>query len=179
MTAVTTHARRTLRSDEHWNHNTHYHRLLLRAAPPPWGSVLDVGCGEGLLTRRVAPFAGRVVGIDPDDGALEDARRSAPANATYVPGDVLSTALDGPFDLVTCVAVLHHMDLRVGLERLRDLTAPGGKLVVVGLARPASPVDLVAGGGGAGSRAREGNKYESESGYGEQSLVDVVSIIKI
>jgi len=36
----------------------------------------------------------------------------------------------------------HHLDAREGLRRLRDLVAPGGVLVVVGLARPDFPRDL-------------------------------------
>lgn len=38
------------------------------------------------------------------------------------------------FDLITCVATLHHMPLIPALERMRDLLAPGGQIRVVGLA---------------------------------------------
>ncbi len=47
----------------------------------------------------------------------------------------------GSFDLVTAVAVLHHLPLRAGLTRLRDLVVPGGMLVVVGLYRADGLVD--------------------------------------
>src|SRR5262249_29436685 len=46
------------------------------------------------------------------------------------------------FDLVSAVASLHHMDARAGLIRLRSLVAPGGVLVVIGLARPDLPKDI-------------------------------------
>lgn len=133
--------------DPFWNHNTHYHRLVPRVAPPPWHRVLDVGCGEGLLTRRLAPGAsGEVVGVDV---SLEQVRRAEAAadspRLRYVAGDVLAADLGAPFDLVTCIATLHHLPLRAGLERLRALTAPGGTLVVVGLANPSSPGDLAMG----------------------------------
>ncbi|KQR16417.1 class I SAM-dependent methyltransferase [Cellulomonas sp. Leaf334] len=39
-------------SDRRWNHNTHYHPLTLRLAGSA-SSALDVGCGEGLLTRKL------------------------------------------------------------------------------------------------------------------------------
>ena len=129
-----------LRTTECWNHNTHYHRHLPRWAPPPWGRVLDVGCGEGLLTRRMAPFAREVVGVDADETMIDRARELAPA-LTYVRGDALTADVGGPFDLVTCVAALHHLGLSPGLERLRDLVAPGGALVGVGLARPGTARD--------------------------------------
>lgn len=142
MTADARAARRALRTRECWNHNTHYHRHLARWAPPPWGHVLDVGCGEGLLTRRLAPFAASVVGIDADAAMVARARELSPG-PTYVHGDVLTADVGGPFDLVTCVATLHHLPLEAGLRRLADLTAPGGTLVVVGLARAAGPLDLL------------------------------------
>ena len=70
---------------------------------------------------------------------------SQDAHLAYVHGDVLTTALDGPYDVVTCFAALHHMDLRRGLTRLRELTAPGGTLLLVGLARPSTPSDWLIG----------------------------------
>ena len=132
--------RRTFRTAECWNHNTHYHRMLPRWAPPPWGRVLDVGCGEGLLTRRIAPFAREVVGVDADAAMIDRARELAPG-VTYVHGDALQVPSGDPFDLVTCFMALHHLGPEPGLRRLRELVAPGGTLVVVGGARPTTPLD--------------------------------------
>lgn len=123
-----------------WNHNTHYHRALPRWAPPPWGRVLDVGCGEGLLTRRLAPFAASVTGVDADGAMVARARELAP-ELTYVHGDALTADVGGPFDLVTCFAALHHLGLEPGLRRLRGLVAPGGTLVVLGMAHGTAPAD--------------------------------------
>lgn len=137
----------TLRTGEQWNHNTHYHRLIPRLVAPPYGRVLDVGCGEGLLTRRLAPFAAHVTGIDQSAAMVTAARAAAQdTHLVYVHGDVLATGVDGPYDLVTCFATLHHMDLRRGLTRLRELTAPGGTLLVVGLARRSTLGDSLIGG---------------------------------
>ncbi len=129
--------------DPFWNHSTHYHRLVPRVAPPPWTRVLDVGCGEGLLTRRLAPLTtDEVVGVDVSADAVRRAEAQADSpRLRYVCGDVLEVDVDGPYDLVTCVAMLHHVPLRAGLERLHELTAPGGTLVVVGLANPSAPAD--------------------------------------
>lgn len=135
--------------DGPWNHNTHYHRLIPRVAPPPYRRVLDVGCGEGLLTRRLAEHADHVVGIDTSAPMVTRARAEATARdldqVEYLHGDALTTRLGDPFDLVTCVATLHHLDLEAGLARLGELTAPGGTLVVVGLANPSSAGDFVMG----------------------------------
>lgn len=143
---MTTSAVDALRTTDQWNHNTHYHRLIPRLAPPPWGTVLDVGCGDGLLTRRLAPFADRVTGVDVSPAMVDRCRALADApHLRYVEGDVLTTDVGGPFDLVTCVATLHHTDLRAGLTRLAELTAPGGVLFVVGLANPSSASDWLMG----------------------------------
>lgn len=39
------------------------------------------------------------------------------------------------FDFIASVASLHHMDVAAALVRMRSLLRPGGRLVVIGLAR--------------------------------------------
>ncbi len=83
--------------------------LFRRAAP---ASLLDVGCGEGVLTHEWAQrLEGRVVGIDLDDPRLhaqwED--RTAP-NLRYavMKAENLPFA-DGEFDVATAIEVLEHV----------------------------------------------------------------------
>jgi SAM-dependent methyltransferase len=129
----------------YWNHNTHYHPLALRHVRAGT-RALDVGSGEGLLTRRVVGAgAAGATGLDTDPAETARATQAAAGDERlhYVTGDVLTAPLDEHgYDLVTCVATLHHLDLDAGLRRLRALTAPGGHAVVVGLARAGSPTDL-------------------------------------
>ncbi len=84
--------------------------LFAQAAP---ASVLDVGCGEGVLTEqwadRIAP--GRIVGIDLEDSKLsaEWAGRRRP-NLTFAAMEVEHLAFaDGEFELVAATEVLEHV----------------------------------------------------------------------
>jgi 2-polyprenyl-3-methyl-5-hydroxy-6-metoxy-1,4-benzoquinol methylase len=83
---------------------------MLRLAQP--ASILDVGCGEGVLTEQWARnVPGRVVGVDLDDPKLhaEWERRSRP-NLEFVTGvaDELPYS-DGEFDAATAMEVLEHV----------------------------------------------------------------------
>ncbi len=127
-----------------WNHNVHYHPLVLAAVPPGCRTALDVGCGEGMLTRRLRAVVPSVTGIDPDGPSIELARTpSDGAGIEYVRADVLAHPFEpGSFDMVASIAVLHHVDTAAGLSRMRELLRPGGVLAVVGIPRRRLPHDL-------------------------------------
>jgi len=136
---------RAVAEHERWNHNIHYHPVVLAGVPSGARRALHVGCGEGLLTRRLRAVVPQVTGIDLDPASIDLAReQDDPAHPIdYVLGDVLTYPFaPGSFEVVTSVATLHHMDAAAGLDRLRELLCPGGTLVVVGLARPDLPADL-------------------------------------
>ncbi|MGC3994180.1 MAG: class I SAM-dependent methyltransferase [Propionicimonas sp.] len=124
-----------------WNHNLHYHRLVLDAVPAGAHSALDVGTGDGLLAKDLHRVVPAVTAIDLDADVLERARTEDPG-VRWVHGDALTHPFPGPFDVVASIAVLHHFaDPADALARMADLTAPGGLLAVIGLARSATPVD--------------------------------------
>jgi len=135
-----------------WNHNLHHHGLLLAAVPEGCEHALDVGCGEGVLARRLAARVPHVTAIDRDAPTLALARaQDGSSGVRYVLGDVMAYDFGAAasFDYVVAVAVLHHLDPATGLARLASLVAPGGRLAVLGLTRPRWPHDLprwVAGG---------------------------------
>jgi SAM-dependent methyltransferase len=83
--------------------------LFVRADPQ---SLLDVGCGEGVLTHKWAQrIPGRVVGIDLDDPALhaEWASRQAP-NLQYMVNKAENLPFaDDEFEVATAIEVLEHV----------------------------------------------------------------------
>ena len=83
---------------------------LLAAAAPR--SILDVGCGEGVLTHQWAEhLEGRVVGIDLDDPAIQaewDKRRAPNLEYRVMKAENLPFD-DGEFELAAAIEVLEHV----------------------------------------------------------------------
>jgi 2-polyprenyl-3-methyl-5-hydroxy-6-metoxy-1,4-benzoquinol methylase len=127
-----------------WNHNTHYQRLILRALPSPCHNALDVGCGVGLLTRRLSDHAEAVTGIDRHGHSIAEARaqNNAPT-ITYLLDDFMTHPFElESFDAITSVAAFHHMPIPEALARMRMLLRPGGTLALVEIAQSRFPQDL-------------------------------------
>ncbi|MFC7326460.1 class I SAM-dependent methyltransferase [Marinactinospora rubrisoli] len=131
----------------YWNTNVARHPDILREVPKGCGDALDVGCGDGLLARKLAARARTVTGIDisPEMIALARASAAGHPGLTFIEGDFRTAGLPtGGYDFVCSVATIHHMDFEAALTRMRELLRPGGTLVVVGLARPATPGEWAA-----------------------------------
>lgn len=133
---------------DYWNHNVAFHRRIVRDAALRGGNALDVGCGDGLLLAHLATVCRCVVGLDPDVQVVARARRRLEQNpqAEVLLDDVMDPDLPqriGTFETVSCVATLHHLPLEPAMARLSELVAPGGRLIVVGLAANGSLWDWV------------------------------------
>jgi SAM-dependent methyltransferase len=128
-----------------WDHNAYYHRLLLRYLPRPCERVLDVGCGAGELSARMAGRAGHVDALDRSPVMIEAARRAVPANVTCILGDVMRDPLPaGHYDAIVSDTALHHMPLDGVLPRLAAALRPGGVLAAVALPRIDLPREAAA-----------------------------------
>jgi len=91
-------------------------------------SVLEVGCGTGLLLERIARFAERCSGVDLSPGMLEKARARGlevrEASATDLPFE------DDSFDVVCSFKVLPHVrEIRSALREMMRVVRPGGTMV--------------------------------------------------
>jgi SAM-dependent methyltransferase len=114
------------------------------------GRLLDVGCGPGILTVRLAPLFEEAVGVDPDTDMLGEGRRAAEdngvANVRWVQAlaEDLPGAAPGPYRLVTFGQSFHWTDEQRVAETVYEMLEPGGMLALIvhtvgGRPRPPSP----------------------------------------
>lgn len=122
-----------------WSHNDHFHSWILANLPDQRGSALDVGCGRGGLLAALSPRFTAVHGTDRDGAMRGQAATRCAGLANVIIHD--GTWVDGPVDLVTMVAVLHHLDIADALERVCSILEPGGRFLAVGLAPPQGVTD--------------------------------------
>jgi demethylmenaquinone methyltransferase / 2-methoxy-6-polyprenyl-1,4-benzoquinol methylase len=118
---------------------------LHRAGLQPGMHVLDVGTGTGLLAREIVHLlgsSGRVVGLDPSWNMMAAGRREL--NLRFVQG--LAERLpfpDSRFDFVTMGYALRHVpDLDQAFLEYRRVLKPGGRVLLLEIARPASRLGL-------------------------------------
>ena len=106
---------------------------------PDEGRILDIGCGFGLFAAYFGQTqpSRRIVGVDPNEKRIAMARRVCEhlglEGHSFVAGDARDAPLTGPFAGAYVLDVMHHVpahDQLPLLERLRDLMAPRGVLVV-------------------------------------------------
>ncbi|CAB4904415.1 class I SAM-dependent methyltransferase [Rhodococcus sp. NPDC080181] len=127
-----------------WSHNDYFHSWILANLPSRRREAVDVGCGRGGLVHSLAPYFDHVTGVDIDS----DMRRrtglacSDVTNVTVSERQLDSWA-DESVDLITMIAVLHHLDIDDTLRQVERVLAPNGRLLVVGMAAPRSPRDLL------------------------------------
>jgi ubiquinone/menaquinone biosynthesis C-methylase UbiE len=133
-------------SADYWNHNVHYQPVILGAVPPGCVAAIDVGCGDGMLARKLAARCGTVTGIDRDEPmiALARERGQALANVTFLAGDFLDYPFEAEsFGFACANTALHHMDFAAALAKMARILRPGGRLAVVGLGDNGSPADWI------------------------------------
>lgn len=108
----------------------------LEAHPPVDRSVLDYGCGSGILAMVAKKLGARdVIGIDIDPQAIEAARDNTTRNQCevryYVPDDFAESGHEHAFDVV--VANILANPLKLMAPMLSARVKPGGQLVLSGI----------------------------------------------
>jgi SAM-dependent methyltransferase len=73
-------------------------------------SVLELGCGEGHLTRAIFSQARSVVGVDISDVAIARAKSLNLPNARFESADFLQTSFEG-YDVIAAIECVHYLSL--------------------------------------------------------------------
>ena len=119
--------------------------LLAGLLAPRPGAVLDLGCGPGIVARRLVDLGEHVERVDALDASpamLAEGQRLPNGDhprLRWILGRAEDAPLQPPYALVTAAASLHWMDWEVVLPRLDDVLAPNGVLVIVGDANRPAP----------------------------------------
>lgn len=146
-----------------WDANPDVHRAsdgalqailaAIPGLPSQKARVLEIGCGTGLLSLRLAPYVSSILAIDAAEGMIdaltqklarpesEGAREKIqplcvmledPEDKRLPPAD--ASHPDGPrekYDLITSHLVLHHIeDLRAVLRTMHGCLRPGGEVAL-------------------------------------------------
>lgn len=94
--------------------------------------VLEIGCGTGELTERLAATEAEIVATDLDENFLQLARsRVNFPNVKFraAAGETLEDFSDGTFDVVCGLSILHHLDIDAALKNIHRVLKPGGAAV--------------------------------------------------
>jgi ubiquinone/menaquinone biosynthesis C-methylase UbiE len=119
-------------------------REQLQSFAQPRGDerALDAGTGAGTLALALAPLVREVVGVDIVPELLARAREGAPANVTFVEGDVTALPFEsGSFDLACSRRTIHHVARpELAVAELARVTVSGGRIFVDDQIAPVDPL---------------------------------------
>ena len=117
---------RTIKKHVEWIHN-----FVLDEKP---SRILDLGCGPGLYSARLAALGHATVGIDFGPASIEYAVKHAHANCSYTLGDIRTTDFGSGHDLVMLIFgefnVFKLEDAKLILSKAYVALNPGGKLLL-------------------------------------------------
>ena len=130
-----------------WLIETLARRFKAHGPPLEGRTILDIGCGAGLLSEPLSRLGARVTGLDPAPAAIAAARAHAEATGaelSYRVGAVEELAAEGAkFDAVLAMEVVEHVaDVPAFVATAASLVAPGGILCFSTLNRTAKSFAL-------------------------------------
>lgn len=107
---------------------------VLRMFDKAGGSVLDVGCGTGVIVDELLELGCKYTGVDPAEQMIENARKlhEGKDNADFAVGSAeVINYPDESFDAVICMGVLERVgDYEKALSEMVRVLKPGGTLMV-------------------------------------------------
>jgi SAM-dependent methyltransferase len=133
-------------SKNDWTHNNHYDSFLLRHIPQSSSlDALEIGCGTGSFTRRLAQRFRRVLAIDLSPRMIEVAKEQSGQyhNIDFQVADVMPAELPSQqFGCIASIATLHHLPFEPILYKMKEALKTNGVLLVLDLFKAASLADF-------------------------------------
>jgi len=119
--------------------SAHSNEALARHAHPEGARVLDVGCGFGDSTQRIARSVGprgEAIGVDCAENfvkaATQEAVRASVGNASFFQADVQMDDLRGPYDFAfSRFGTMFFMLPGAAMRNIRKTLKPGGELTMI------------------------------------------------
>lgn len=109
-----------------WQHGE---SLLAFLKPQPGERILDLGCGTGQLTAKIAEMGAEVLGIDADRGMIAEAKANYPT-LQFMVADVRDFQVDKPYAAIFSNAALHWVQPpELAIQCMYRALAPGGRFV--------------------------------------------------
>lgn len=108
-------------------------RFLHNLLGPNAGKVLEIGCGDGRLTKDISPFSSSVFALDPDPASLKKARRLQGNGISLIlgSGDHVPLADRSVDTVVFSLSLHHHPDPVYALSQARRVLREGGRILVM------------------------------------------------
>lgn len=109
-------------------------KYILDKTPLKGQTVVDIGCGGGILSEAMAEAGAHVVGIDMSESAIAVAKLHQHESGSSVQylvetAEQLADEKPGQFDVVTCLELLEHVPDPLSIVRAAaTLVKPGGSL---------------------------------------------------
>jgi len=89
----------------------------------PGVAVLDIGCGTGITSKRIADMEAKVTAVDISPVLIEFAQKNSfSENITYIVGDIYEFSSNEKFDLIVFADVFEHLDPSKSFGIVHNLT---------------------------------------------------------
>lgn len=129
------------------DHNNLYMEFLLRHVPLNFADALEIGCGTGTFSRRLAKRSARVLALDLSPNMIRIARSHSKEypNIDFQCADATTWDLpDEKFDCIASIATLHHLPMESMLLKMKSALKIGGTMIILDLFQSEGAVDALA-----------------------------------
>jgi ubiquinone/menaquinone biosynthesis C-methylase UbiE len=129
--------------EDTWDHNQHYEKLLLKEISSESKLGLDIGCGTGEFTKKLAEKVTNVIGIDISPTMIEEAKkRHSSDNIKYLVQDFDELNETIKYDCIVSIATFHHLDIEKALVKINRILTENGSLIILDLYERKGIIDL-------------------------------------